>query len=93
MDTPDEARTKMMAAYALVCINESDLSRFKDNLEDYTTGIVAATVKDTLAYLGMDEGVEIEIVELTREQREKLEESGTLEDYLTNRGDKSECDD
>ncbi len=92
MDTPEEAKDKMMAAYAMVCINETDLATFKKYLDDYSTGLIAYAVQDLLEYLGMGEGYEVEVVQLTREQREKLEESGTLEDYLMNRKDKSECD-
>ncbi len=92
LPSPGEARTKMLAAYAMVCVNESDLATFKDYLDDYTTAIVAAAVQDTLAYLGVEDGVEIEVVQLTTEQRQKLEESGTLDDYLMNRKDKDDCD-
>jgi len=92
MDTPEEAKVKMMAAYAMVCVNEQDLATFSKYLDDYSTGLIAYAVQDLLEYLGMEGEVEVEVVQLTREQREKLEESGTLEDYLMNRKDKSECD-
>ena len=91
-DTPEEAKVKMMAAYALRCTNEDDLATFSKYLDDYSTGLIAYAVQDLLEYLGMAGEVEVEIIQLTREQREKLEQSGTLEDYLMNRKDKSECD-
>ncbi len=54
--------------------------------------MILATVHDLLGYLGIDQEVEVELVHLTEEQRQRLEESGTLEDYLDNKG-KDECDD
>ncbi len=93
MDTPDTIRTKMMAAYALRCSNEQDLAVFKDYIDNYGTGLVAAAVADLLRYLGLDQEVEVEVLHLTTEQTRKLEESGTLEDYLMIKSkDKSECD-
>jgi hypothetical protein len=92
MNTPEQAKAKMVAAYALRCTNEEDLATFHKYLDDYSTGIIAYAVQDLLEYLGMEGEVEVEVIQLTREQRDKLEQSGTLEDYLTNRKDKSECD-
>ena len=92
MDTPEEARDKMVAAYALRCTNEQDLATFKEYLDIYSVGLVEAACKDLLDYLGVDDGVQVEVVHLTREQREKLEESGTLDDYLMSERDKDNCD-
>lgn len=91
MDTPDTIRTKMMAAYALRCSNEQDLAVFKDYIDNYGTGLVAAAVADLLRYLGLDQEVEVEVIHLTEEMRTKLEKSGMLEEYLSGR-DKEDCD-
>lgn len=82
-------RDRMIAQYALVCTNESDLARFKENLDQYTKELMEAVAHDLLTYLGMGEGVEVEVVHLTTELREKLEKSGKLEEYLTG---KDKCD-
>ncbi len=93
METPDTIRDKMMAAYALRCTNEQDLAVFKDYLEQYSTDLVAAAVQDLLQYLGLDGEVEVEVVHLSSEQTRKLEQSGTLEDYLMIKSKgKDECD-
>ena len=85
-----EARDRMLAAYALVCVNEADLATFKQYLDQYTKELMEAVARDLLTYLGMGEGVEVEVVHLTTELREKLEKSGTLDDYLMG---KDKCDD
>jgi hypothetical protein len=90
-DTPDTARDKMVAAYALRCASEQDLVVFKEYLDEYSRQLIAAAVADLLEYLGMGDGVEVEVVHLTEEQRRKLEESGKLDDYLTDKG-KDDCD-
>ena len=93
MDTPDTTRDKMMAAYALRCTNEQDLAVFKDYLEEYSRELIAAAVQDLLADLGLDQEVEVEVVHLSPEQARKLEQSGTLEDYLLTKSKaKDECD-
>ena len=93
MDTPGTTRDKMMAAYALRCTNEQDLDTFKGYLEQYSTELVAAAVQDLLQYLGLDQEVEVEVLHLTQEQTRKLEQSGTLEDYLLTKGKaKDDCD-
>ncbi len=84
------ARDRMIAAYAMVCLHDTDLDRFKEYLDQYTKELMEAVASDLLAYLGMEEGVEVQVVHLTTELREKLEQSGKLEDYLLN---KDECDD
>ena len=86
-----EARDRMMAAYALRCTNEEDLSTFKRYLDEYSAELMAATVRDLLAYLGIDEGVEVEVLHLTEEQQRKLEASDMLDDYLMDK-DKEEYD-
>ena len=89
-DTPD-VRDRMIAAYALRCNTEADLATFKDYLDQYSRELITAAVTDLLEYLGIDQEVEVEVHHLTEEQRRKLEESGTLDDYLDDRG-KDECD-
>jgi len=82
-----EARDRMLAAYALVCVNEADLATFKEYLDQYTKELMEAVAHDLLTYLGMGEGVEVEVVHLSSELREKLEQSGTLDDYLMGKKD------
>ena len=82
-------RDRMIAQYALVCTNDTDLDRFKENLDQYTKELMEAVAHDLLTYLGMGEGVEVEVVHLTTELREKLEKSGKLEEYLMG---KDKCD-
>ena len=74
-------RDHMIAAYAMVCVNESDLAVFKQYLDQYTKELMEATALDLLTYLGMGDGVQVEVVHLTTELREKLEKSGKLEEY------------
>jgi hypothetical protein len=85
------AKDKMIAAYALRCTNEADLATFKQYLEEYTTELMEAVVYDLLEYLGIEEGVEVEVVHLTKEQQRKLEASGKLEEYLMDK-DKEDYD-
>ena len=87
------ARDRMLAAYALVCVNDTDLDLFKENLDEYTKGIMETVALDLLDHLGLGEEVSVEVVHLTTEQTRKLEQSGTLEDYLLTKGKaKDECD-
>jgi hypothetical protein len=53
--------------------------------------LIEAAVADVLAYLGMGDGVEVEVVHLTEEQTDKLKASGMLDEYLMGR-DKEDCD-
>jgi hypothetical protein len=93
MDTPDTTRDKMMAAYALRCTSEQDLAVFKDYLDQYSRDLIATAVEDLLSYLGLGDTVEVEVLHLSEEQTRKLEQSGTLEDYLLTRSkDKDDCD-
>ncbi len=82
MSHSTQARDRMIAAYALVCVNDTDLDLFMEYLDEYTRQTMEAVARDLLAHLGMGEGVEVEVVHLTTEQREKLEQSGKLEEYL-----------
>ena len=82
-----EARDRMVAAYALRCTNDEDLAVFTAYLEQYTRAIMETTARDLLAHLGIGEGVSIEVVHLDHELREKLEQSGTLEEYLLRKED------
>ncbi len=91
-NTPEVTRAKMVAAYALRCGSEADLATFTEYLDQYSQDLILATVHDLLGYLGIDQDVEVEVVHLTNEQRQRLEESGKLEDYLDDRC-KDECDD
>ena len=84
-------KDRIVAAYALRCTSEADLATFTEYLEQYTTELVQVTTLNILAYLGITEGVEVEVVHLTPEQREKLQASGMLEDYLSDR-DKEDFD-
>jgi site-specific recombinase len=85
-----EARDRMIAAYALRCTSDEDLATFKQYLDQYTKEVMEAVARDLLTYLGMGEGVQVEVVHLTNELRKKLEKSGTLDDYLMG---KDKCDD
>jgi len=77
----------MLAAYALVCVNDTDLDLFKEYLDEYTKAIMESVAHDLLDHLGMGEGVQVEVVHLTTELREKLEQSGMLEEYLLGKED------
>jgi predicted TPR repeat methyltransferase len=85
------AKDRLIAAYALRATNEADLATFKDYLDQYSRELIEAVAADVLAYLGMEDGVEVEVVHLTEEQQRKLQASGKLEEYLTGR-DKDDCD-
>ena len=92
VSTPEETRARMVAAYALRCTNEDDLATFTQYLDQYSSDLILSTVNDLLGYLGLAGEVEVEVVHLDHKLTKRLEESGTLEDYLDDRG-KDECDD
>jgi predicted TPR repeat methyltransferase len=85
------ARDRLVAAYALRATGDADLTTFKDYLDQYSKELIEAAVADVLAYLGMGDGVEVEVVHLTEEQTDKLKASGMLDEYLMGR-DKEDCD-
>lgn len=87
MASSTSARDRMIAAYAVVCLHDTDLDRFKEYLDEYTKELMEATARDLLTYLGMGDGVQVEVVHLTTELREKLEQSGKLEEYLIGKVD------
>jgi hypothetical protein len=91
MDGGSTARDKMIAAYSLVCLHDTDLDRFKEYLDEYSSELIEAAVADVLDYLGVGEEVRVEVVHLTKEQREKLEASDMLDTYLTDK-DKEDYD-
>ncbi len=82
-----EARDRMIAAYALRCTNDEDLTTFKEYLDTYTKAIMESVAHDLLDHLGMGEGVQVEVVHLDTELRQKLEQSGMLEEYLLGKVD------
>ena len=76
------ARARLIAAYSLVCLNDTELKRFIDNLDEFSTQLIQATIEDLLHYLGLEGDIKIELVQLTKQQHEELEKTNKLDDYL-----------